>query len=114
MRISSDRTAVLVKDYVSSLSMPERHTAPRSGTTAAALNQCVNFRGGRQLVRAVDGRWDGTGLPAQAEDPARDRREPEARPGEFDTDGQARLRYSIHSHLILIDIRNAAPYNLFS
>jgi hypothetical protein len=47
MRISSDRTAVLVKDYVSSLSMPERHTAPRSGTTAAALNQCVNFRGGR-------------------------------------------------------------------
>jgi hypothetical protein len=33
MLISSDRTAVFVKDYVSSLSMPDRHTAPRSGTT---------------------------------------------------------------------------------
>jgi quercetin dioxygenase-like cupin family protein len=32
MRLTCDRTALLVKDYVSSLSMPERHTAPRSGT----------------------------------------------------------------------------------
>jgi len=31
MLISSDRTCLLVKDYVSSLSMPNRHTAARTG-----------------------------------------------------------------------------------
>ena len=30
MLISSDQTCLLVKDYVSSLSMPNRHTAPQS------------------------------------------------------------------------------------
>ena len=36
MLISSDQTCLLVKDYVSSLSMPNRHTAPRSGTASPA------------------------------------------------------------------------------
>jgi hypothetical protein len=31
MLISSDRRCLLVKDYVSSLSIPNRHTAGRSG-----------------------------------------------------------------------------------
>jgi hypothetical protein len=34
MPISSDRTCLLVKDYVSSLSMPDRHTALLSGSAA--------------------------------------------------------------------------------
>jgi len=57
MQVSSDRTRLLVKDYVSSLSMPNRHTAPE--VELRHLRYVLAVAGMENVSRAVEA---GTGV----------------------------------------------------